>query len=145
MREVEAGFICGFALSIIATPPFAIWVLSVREHMPFVRNVVPEGMPVTLLSVPIASFFFLLWTALGIVFGLALFALNNSHVTGGLGSPNSRYTIIVIISCIIIFFPFFVLSRSARRFFVFLAVSYIILYGWMTPILAVHLPNHTHS
>ncbi len=145
MREVAAGFICGFVLSIIAAPPFAIWILSVREHMPFVRNVVPEGMPITLLSVPIVSFFFLLWTALGIIFGLVLFALDDSHVTGALGSPNIRYTVIVIISGFIVFSPFFILSRSARRFFLFLTVSYIVLYGWLTPIIATHLPKNTNS
>ena len=65
MPEVFAGFVCGFTLSIIATPPFAIWVLLLREDVPFIRYAIPKGMPITLLSVPIASFFFLIWTGLG--------------------------------------------------------------------------------
>ncbi|MGA2286594.1 MAG: hypothetical protein ABSG55_10040, partial [Dehalococcoidia bacterium] len=67
MAEVFAGFVCGFALSIIATPPFALWVLHMRDDVPFIRNAIPQGMPVTLLSVPISSFFFLVWTGLGLI------------------------------------------------------------------------------
>lgn len=136
MAQVFAGFVCGFALSIIATPPFAVWMLNSRDDIPFVRSAVPKGMPVTLLSIPIASFFFLIWTELGLVLGMVLLATDNANSTGGLGSPNLLFTVIVLLTAFIIFLPFFALVRSARRLALFLAVSYVVLFGWATPILA---------
>jgi hypothetical protein len=136
MAEVFAGFVCGFTFSIVATPPFAVWLLNSRDDIPFVRTAVPKGMSVTLLSVPIASFFFLVWTALGLVLGMVLFAADDANPTNGLGSPNLVYTLIVVITAFIVFMPFFALVRSARRLAFFLAVAYVVLFGWATPILA---------
>lgn len=136
MAEAFSGFICGFALSIIATPPFALWVLKARDEIPLIRNAVPKGMPLTLLSVPISSFFFLLWTGLGLILGMLLFAAENAHPDGGLGSPNLLYTLIVLVSAVIIFMPFYVLIPSARRLALFLIITYVALFGWATPLLA---------
>jgi hypothetical protein len=136
MAEVFAGFVCGFALSIIATPPFAVWVLKSRDDIPFIRSAVPQGMPLTLLSVPIASFFFLVWTAMGLVFGMVLIAANDAQPQGGLGSPNLLFTVIVLMTAFVLFFPFFALVRSARRLALFLAIAFVVLFGWATPILA---------
>lgn len=136
MPEVFAGFVCGFTLSIIATPSFALWVLNARDDIPFIRNAVPKGMSITLLSIPIATFFFLIWTEMGLIFGLLLLAANDANSTSGLGSPNLLYTVIMLISSIIIFLPFFVLVRSACRLALFLAFSYVALFGWAMPILA---------
>jgi hypothetical protein len=138
MAEVFSGFVCGFTLSIIATPPFALWVLKSRDDIPFIRNAVPPSVPLTLLSVPIASFFFLIWTALGLVFGMVLIAADDAQPHGGLGSPNLLFTAIVVITAFVVFFPFFALVRSARRLVLFLVVTYVALFGWATPILAHH-------
>lgn len=136
MPEVFAGFVCGFALSIIATPPFAIWVLHSRDDIPFIQNAVPKEMPITLLSIPIVSFFFLVWTGIGLVLGMVLLAFDNGNPPVGFGAPSTLFAVVVLLSALIIFMPFFVLVRSARRLALFLAVSYVLLFGWATPILA---------
>jgi hypothetical protein len=136
MAEVFSGFVCGFALSIIATPPFALWVLNARERVPFIRKAVPQGMPLTLLSVPIASFFSLLWTGLGLIYGMVLFAAENAHPDGGLASPNRLYTLFVLLTAVIIFLPFYALIPSARRLALFLVFIYVGMFGWATPWLA---------
>jgi hypothetical protein len=136
MPEVFSGFVCGFALSIITTPAFALWVLKARDEVPFIRNALPPGMSLTLLSIPISSFFFLLWTGLGLILGMLLFAANNAHPNGGLGSPNLLYTLMVLVSAVIIFMPFYVLIPSARRLVIFLDLTYVALFGWATPLLA---------
>jgi hypothetical protein len=123
-------------MSIVATPAFALWVTKSRDDIPFVRSAVPKGMPLTLLSIPIASFFFLIWTELGLVFGMLLIAANNAHPQGGLGSPNLLFTVIVLSTAVMLFSPFFFLVRSARRLSLFLAITYVALFGWATPILA---------
>jgi hypothetical protein len=143
MEEVFSGFVCGFVMSIVATPPFSLWVLRSRDDIPFIRNAVPQGMPLTLLSIPIASFFFLVWTGLGLVFGMLLIAVNDSHPQGGLGSPNLLFTVIVLSTAVIVFSPLFVLVRSARRLSLFLAITYVALFGWATPILAHYASTHS--
>jgi len=140
MPEVFSGFVCGFALAIIATPPFALWVLSARDESPFIRNAVPKNLNLALLSVPISSFFFLLWTGLGLVFGMVLIAAENSRPNHGLGSPNLLYTLIMLTTAVIIFLPFYALIPSARRLVVFLTLTYVGLFGWATPWLA-HLAS----
>ena len=136
MAEVFAGFICGFAYSIIVTPPFALWVLAVRDKIAFVRNAVPKGLNVFLISVPVSSFFFLVWTAMGLVFGMLLLAAEDAHPGGALGSQNILYTGIVAIFAFIVFFPFFVLVRPARRLALFMAVLFVAMFGWLAPFLA---------
>ena len=140
MAEVFAGFVCGFALALIGTPFFALWVLQSRDTIPFIRNAVPEGMSILMLSVPISSFFFLIWTAIGIVLGMVLIAAQNATTRGGLGSYNILYTVIVVLLAFIIFFPPFVVIRSARRLTAGLALSFLVLFGWATPYLA-HLAS----
>ncbi len=136
MAEVFSGFVCGFALSIIATPPFALWVLRARDQVPFIRNAVPPGMSITLLSVPISSFFSLLWTGLGLIYGMVLLAAENSHPNHGLASPNLLYTAFILLTTVIIFLPFYALIPTARRLALFLAITYVALFGWATPWLA---------
>lgn len=140
MAEVFAGFICGFALALIATPFFALWLLQSREAVPLVKNAVPEGMSILMLSIPISSFFFLTWTAIGIVLGMMLLAIQDETTQGGLGSPNILYTAIVLILTVMIFLPPFVIIRSARRLTVGLALSFLVLFGWVAPHLA-HLAS----
>ena len=140
MAEVFAGFVCGFAVALIATPFFALWVLQSRNAIPFIKNAVPEGMSILMLSVPISSFFFLIWTMIGIVLGMALVAAQNATTWGG--TYNILYTVIVVLLGFTIFFPPFVLVRSARRLTAGVALSFLVLFGWLTPFLA-HLAS-TH-
>jgi hypothetical protein len=142
MAEVLAGFVCGFALSIIDTPPFAVWIVKARDDIPFIRNAVPKGMAPTLLSVPISSFFFLMWTGLGLVYGMVLIAAENSHPNDGLASPNLLYTLFILITAVIVFLPFYALIPSARRLALFLVLTYVALFGWATPYLAHYASNH---
>lgn len=142
MPQVFSGFVCGCVLSIIATPPFALWVLKSRDEIPFIRNAVPKGMSIAILSVPISSFFFLIWTELGLVFGMVLMAADDANPSGGLASPNLLYTVIVFLTGVMMFLPFFVLVRSARRLALFLALSYLALFGWATPYLAQYASTH---
>lgn len=140
MAEVLAGFICGFVLSLISTPLLAIWLVRSRENIAFVQRAL-RGVPVLLVSIPAANIAFLLWTALGIVFGMMLILMERATSQGGLGSPNLLFTLIILVIALIIFLPPFLLLPSARRLVLFLAVCFIGLFGWATPYLAQIGPN----
>ncbi len=136
MAEVFAGFLCGFILALITTPLASLWLLRSRGVVPFISRAFPEGVPAPLISVPVSSFAFLLWTGLGIVLGMALIASDRATSQGGLGSPNILFTVIVLLTAVIIFLPPLVLLRRARRSLILLAVTFLVLFGWLTPYLA---------
>ena len=140
MAEVLAGFICGFVLSLISTPLFAVWIVKSRENVAFVRQAA-RGVPVLLITIPAANIAFFLWTALGIVLGMALILVERATSQGGLGSPNLLFTVIVLILAVMIFLPPLVLLPSARRIVLFLAACFVALFGWVTPYLAEIGPN----
>ena len=142
MEEVFSGAVCGFTWAIIATLPLAVWALKARQEVPFLKTAVPEGMSLAILTIPLASFFFPASSALGIVFGMLLIAAKDAHTQSGLGSPNLMYTLIVLITAFMLFFPFFALVRSARRLTIFLAFVFVALFGWLTPYLAQYAVNH---
>lgn len=136
MAEVFAGFISGFVLALISTPVLAVWLVRSRESSDFIARALPEGTSPLIISVPAANFAFLLWTALGIVLGMVLIAVDERTSRGGLGSENLLFTLIVLLSAVVFFLPPLVLLRRARRIVALHAVCFVALFGWLTPYLA---------
>ena len=136
MAQVFAGFICGFVLALISTPVLAVWLVRSRESSDFIARALPEGTSPLIISVPAANFAFFLWTALGIVLGMVLIAVDERTSQGGLGSENLLFTLIVLLFAVVIFLPPLVLLRRARRIVLLHAVCFVALFGWLTPYLA---------
>jgi hypothetical protein len=136
VAEVFAGFVCGFILALISTPVLVMWLVQSRETSAFIARALPKGTSPLILSVPAANFAFFLWTALGIVLGMLLIAVDERTSRGGLGSDNLLFTLIVLLSAVVIFLPLLVLLRQARRIVLLHAVCFVALFGWLTPFLA---------
>ena len=136
MAEVFAGFISGFILALISTPVLVVWLVQSRGASAFIARALPQGTSPLIISVPAANFAFLLWTALGIVLGMLLIAVDERTSRGGLGSENLVFTLIVLLTAVVIFMPPLVLLRRARRVVVLHAVCFLALFGWLTPFLA---------
>ena len=136
MAEVFAGFICGFVLALISTPVLVVWLVQSREASAFIARALPKGTSLFILTVPAANVAFLLWTALGIVLGMLLIAVDERTSRGGLGSENLLFTLIVLLSAVVFFLPPLVLLRRARRIVALHAVCFVALFGWLTPYLA---------
>jgi hypothetical protein len=136
VAEVLAGFICGFILALISTPVLVVWLVRSREATAFVARSLPKGVSLPVVTVPAANIAFLLWTALGIVLGMVLIAVDERRPQGGLGSANLFFTVIVLLVAVIVFLPLFVLLRRSRRIVVLHAVCFVTLFGWLTPYLA---------
>jgi len=136
VAQVFAGFVCGFVLALISTPVLAVWLVRSRESSAFIARALPEGTSPVIISVPAANFAFLLWTALGLVLGMVLIAVDERTSQGGLGSENLLFTLIVLLFAVVIFLPPLVLLRRARRIVLLHAVCFVALFGWLTPFLA---------
>jgi hypothetical protein len=136
VSEVLAGFICGYALALGSAPLVALALLRLRSRVPTVARAVPEQVPVVALTVVIFGFTFLLWSALGIVFGLTLKGLEERAPEGGLGSPSLAFTLVIVFACAVACIPPALMLRSGRRYVIAAAVVFVGVFGWLMPYLA---------
>ena len=135
MPEVFAGFVCGYALALLVAP-FAAWVLlSSRASSPLAQRFVPEGTNVAALVAVLHLFGLILFTALGIVLGLALRGIEDRQPAGGLGSPTIVYTVLVVALVASATIP--VLAFPSLRVAALVwAVAVAVTFGWAMPWLA---------
>lgn len=137
MPEVFAGFVCGFALSLVLTPLAAIALVRARPTSELLAQVVPEGTSLIAVSVIINLFALLTLTAIGMLFGLMLFGLEDRRPAGGLGSPNAMYTLLVLAITAIAVAPLAVVAPSLRRTLFIGGLVFVVTFGWLTPYLAL--------
>jgi hypothetical protein len=134
VAEVFAGFIVGYALSIIVAPAGAILLIRSNHQTGFAQRVAPPGTNIIALSMLLHLLGFLLLTALGLILGMALAGIEDRRSGGGLGSPNVVYTVLVIALVAVVAIPAMLVPW--RRFVLALAVLFIVGFGWVAPWLA---------
>ena len=140
MAEVMAGFVCGFALSIAATPIAAILIVRARVTSPLMQQIVPEGTSLIAISVLPHTFFMLTMTAIGLLLGMLLTGLESSSPASGLGSPNRAFTAFVLIATAIAVLPLAVASAKLRMPFVIGGLIFVATFAWFMPYLASWSP-----
>lgn len=140
MAEVMAGFICGFALSLAATPIVAILIVRARVTSPLMQQIVPEGTSLIAVSVLLHTFFMLTMTAVGILLGILLAGLENSNPAAGLGSPNRAFTAFILIATMIAIVPLAIASAKPRAPFVIGGLIFVATFAWFMPYLASWSP-----
>ena len=140
MSEVLAGFVCGYILALVSAPLIAIAMLRLRSQVPVVARAVPEQVPMAALTVVLFWFTFLLWTLIGLVFGLILSGFEDRVPRGGLGSPNLAFTLLVVFWSAVAFAPVALLLRAARRYVAAAALVFLGVFGWLMPYLAEWSP-----
>lgn len=136
-RAVMAGFLLGYAASIVFTGVVAVWIVRLRAESEFLGRALAPTLTPWHIAVPVSFFAFLGWTMLGMVAGVLLAVLEEAAPRGGLGSPNLIYTVIILASALLPAMPFLVLMRSCRRPIVLAVVGYAALFGWALPHLAL--------
>jgi hypothetical protein len=139
MAEVLAGFVCGYIVALAATPVAAVTAL--RSSSARVRTVVPPRTSVVALSVVLHGFAFLVFTAVGMLLGVLLVALEERAPEGGLGSPNLVFTALVLAFVAITVVPVAVAVPPIRRLAAGLGVGLIVLFGYLMPYLASWSPT----
>ncbi|MBI5287684.1 MAG: hypothetical protein HY873_01790 [Chloroflexi bacterium] len=134
MAEVFAGFVVGFAFSIIVAPIGAIMLVRSSRETGMAQRFAPEGTNVVALAMVVHFGAFLVLTAVGMVMGLALHGIEARRPDGGLGSPNLVYTVLVLALVAALVVP--MLLAPWRRFAVGAAMLAVLLFGWAVPWLA---------
>ena len=132
MAEVFAGFVTGFALSIVVAPLGAIVLIRSNDRTGLAQRIAPPGTNVVALSMVLQFAAMLLLTMAGMILGLLLLALNDRRPDGGLGSPNVAYTLIVVAGTVVLTVPSLAVP-AARRWCVVGAVVFAVAFGWVMP------------
>jgi len=135
---VLAGFICGYVVALVAAPAAAIALT--RSGSERIRLVVPSQTSVAALSVVLHLFAFLLFTAVGMLLGLLLMALEERVPEGGLGSPNLVFTGVVLASVVMVVVPISMVVPGIRRPSVAVGLALAGLFGYLMPYMAVWSP-----
>ena len=136
MAEVFSGIICGYALALLATPLAALAMLRMRVESEWLRRVVPEETPLLAWSLILHSFWFMMFTGMGMLFGLLLYGLEDSRPDGGLGSPNAVFTIVVIATSAIGVLPLALVLARWRTPLLASGLVFALTFGWIMPYLA---------
>lgn len=132
MAAVFAGFVVGYALALVAGPLAAVLIVRSNHRSGVAQRLAPPGTSVIALSVVLHFAAILLLTALGLVLGMALHALELRRSESGLGSPNLSYTLLVVAVTAALVIPTLALP-AVRRYAAAAAVVLLIAFGWLMP------------
>lgn len=141
MAEVMAGFVCGYGLALALTPVAAIALVRARTSSALLQQVVPEGTSLIAVSVILHTFGFLTLTAIGIVLGLMLAAIEDRSPAGGLASPNRVYTSFILATSAIAVLPLAVALPRWRVPLLIGGVVFAVTFGWLLPYLSLLGPG----
>lgn len=135
MAEVLAGFVIGYAISLIVSPLAAWSLVSSNGRSGFAQRIAPPGTNVVALSAVLHFATVLLLTALGMVLGMALTGIEGRRPDGGIGSPNLIYTLIVVALTAVMIIPAIAVPMI-RRYALIGGIVFVALFGWAMPWLA---------
>lgn len=141
MAEAFAGMLCGYALSIIATPVLALVLVRGRVSSPFIQRAMPQGTNVVALSIVLHVFLLLALTAVGMLLGMLLYGLENNRPDGGLGSPNRVFTIVILAIAAIAVLPLAIVLPRQRVALLVAGIVFAVTFGWLMPYLALLGPE----
>jgi hypothetical protein len=134
VAEVFAGFVAGFALSLITTPLMAMALLGLRASNSAISRLWPPEANLVAVSMIIQGFTAFALTALGIVLGLVLLGMEGA--AEGAGSLNAPYTLFVAALVLAVFAPLVALVPGLRRQLVAYGLVTVVVFGWLMPYLA---------
>lgn len=134
MAEVFAGFVVGYAMSLLVAPMAAVLILR-ANRAGVAQRIAPPGTNFVALSMVLHFGAMLLFTAAGMILGLSLHGIESRRPDGGLGSPNGVYTMMVVALTAVVVLPTAIVP-AVRRFTFAGALVFAAAFGWGMPWLA---------
>ena len=135
MAEVFAGFLVGYAIALMVGPLAAIAVVRSNDRTGVAQRLAPPGTSVIALSVVLHFVAMLMFTAIGLLFGMVLLGINGRRPDGGLGSPNITYTLLIVALTAALVLPTLAVP-AIRRYALAGGMVFVVLFGWAMPWLA---------
>jgi hypothetical protein len=136
-----AGVICGQVLALVTAPLIALLLLLVQPNEAdapgFRLPPILTGLRPMMLAVPVFVFGLVIWSMVGLLFGVLFLAIHRGPVASLPGTPDVFYAAIVVILCAQ---AAALLSFGLRRVhWAVLAITAlaVVLFGWVLPNLAL--------
>lgn len=136
MAEVFAGFVAGYAFSLLFTGVAAVMLIEARGRVPYLAKAIAPNIGAVQLAVPISILAFLLWTLVGLLLGLFYRVARLNLAGGGLGSPNWPFTLAVVIGVIAFLAIVLHAWRRVPWRVLLTALVFAGMFGWGVPHLA---------
>lgn len=135
MASVFAGFVVGYALSLLVGPLAAVLIIRANKRAGFAQRIAPPGTSVIALSIVLHVAAILTLTAFGLLLGMLLDGIDSRRSDAGLGSPNVIYTLLVTALTAILVIPSAAIP-AIRRYAFAGALVFVASFGWAMPWLA---------
>jgi hypothetical protein len=136
VAEVFAGFLTGYAYSLLFTAIVAVTIINARSRVPYLAQAIAPNISPVMLAVPISILGFLTWTMFGMILGLAYGVSLDRLGGGGLGSPNWTFSLAVLLAGSAFLSLVLYAWRRLPWQALVLAGAFVALFGWAMPYLA---------
>lgn len=136
VAEVFAGFVVGYAFSLLFTAVAAMMLIQARDNVPYLAKAIAPSISAVQLAVPVSLLAFLWWTLAGLLLGVLYRAARLNLAGGGLGSPNWPFTLAVVLVAIVFLGVVYYAWRRVRWPVVLTAAAFAAMFGWGMPHLA---------
>jgi len=136
VAEALAGFVVGYAFSLLFTGVAAMMVIDARSDVPFLSRAIAPNISAVQLAVPISLMAFVAWTLVGLLLGLTYRAARLNLAGGGLGSPNWPFTLGVLVATVAFLAVVYYAWRRLRWPVLLTAAAFAGMFGWGMPHLA---------
>jgi len=136
VAEAFAGFVVGYAFSLLFTGVAAMMVIDARSQVPFLSRAIAPNISAVQLAVPISLMAFVAWTLVGLLLGLTYRAARLNLAGGGLGSPNWPFTLGVLVVTVAFLAVVYYAWRRLRWPVLLTAAAFAGMFGWGMPHLA---------
>jgi hypothetical protein len=134
VSQVFAGFVAGYGLALLTTPLLAYLMFRARAGSEVLTRIFPSEAPMVAIAMLIHGALTFVLTALGLVLGLVLLAMEDAD--GAAGSLNWPFTLFVAALTLAAVAPIFALIRPLRRGIAAYTLLFVAVFGWLMPYLA---------
>ena len=136
MAAVFAGFVIGYAFSLLFTAFLSVMLVDARSRVPYLARAIAPNINAVMLAVPVSIVAFLGWTLVGLILGFLYRGAVDNLAGGGLGSPNWPFTLGVLLAGLLFLAIVIYAWRRLRWQVLALTAAFVGLFGWAMPYLA---------
>ena len=136
MAAALAGFVVGYAFSLLFTAFVSVMLVRARSNVPYLAKAIAPNISPVMLAVPVSMVAFLGWTLVGLILGLLYRGATDNLPGEGLGSPNWPFTLGVLLAGVGFLGIVTYAWRRLHWQVLALTAAFVGLFGWAMPYLA---------
>lgn len=136
LTDFLAGLICGLATGTVFLGAGVYVVLRNRDIYERLQRTLPQGITPTMVMLGYVVAVPLVWGTLGGIAGILYSVIDEAYPSSGLGSSNVAFTVAILSIAALAMLAVIVMRRSVARLGLVLVIAFVIIFGWLLPLLA---------